>query len=309
NIIAGFARQDSGEVFIDGNRIDNLPAYRRNLGMVFQNYSLFPHMTIEANINFPLELRHIAPDKQRGLVKDALELVQMEGSNNKYPAQLSGGQKQRIAIARALVFKPSVLLMDEPMSAMDRKLRGQLQFELRNIQRHLATTMIFVTHDQDEALTMSDRIAVLNEGHVTQVGSPAEVYEQPHAPFQARFLGANTSAKGTVVAVDQDVAQLRLQDGSDVSGRAVNLSAGDKAIINIRAERLKLSDNPSTNTLSGTVEDVIYAGSETRYIVKCPLSELMIVSVVNDGCHVPFSVKSTVHIGWRPNDLMCFRDG
>lgn len=310
NIVAGFTRQTDGTVYIDDERVDDLPVHRRNLGMVFQNYSLFPHMTVEENVAFPLELRKVPKAERASRVAEALEMVQMENSERKRPAQLSGGQQQRIAIARALVFRPSVLLMDEPMSALDRKLRGQLQIELRNLQRRLGITVIFVTHDQEEALTMSDRIAVLHEGRVNQVGAPQFIYERPAGVFQAQFLGDSTTFYGLVTQVEGDRVTVTLADGTSVMGRCVDAVLSQHATLNIRAERVRLrrADGSGSASIVGTVADAIYVGSEIRYVVSLPFVNRLVASAVNDGQDEALAVGSSVTVEWDPDDLACFAD-
>jgi putative spermidine/putrescine transport system ATP-binding protein len=234
-------------------------------------------------------------------------MVQMEAHGAKRPAQLSGGQQQRVAIARALVFEPAVMLMDEPMSALDRKLRGQLQIELRDLQKSLGITMIFVTHDQDEALTMSDRLAVLNEGAVTQVGTPPVVYEEPSALFQAQFLGDSTTFEGVAREVAGDLATVEFADGTVVAGRAVDVVAGETVRANIRAERIRLV--PSTgesDNVRGMVTDVIYVGSEIRYRVSSDFCDQILVRSANAGSLPPFEIGDRVQIKWDAKDLACY---
>lgn len=310
NVVAGFTHQTDGQVLIDGERVDSLPVHRRNLGMVFQNYSLFPHMTVGENVGFPLTLRRVSKDDSRTRVTEALRMVQMDGSEAKRPSQLSGGQQQRIAIARALVFRPSVLLMDEPMSALDRKLRGQLQIELRNLHRQLGITVIFVTHDQDEALTMSDRIAVLHEGRVNQIGTPEHIYERPEGLFQAQFLGDSTTFTGTVVEIEDGHARVELSDGTVVEGRNVDARLGQESILNVRAERVRLrAADDATSKVKGTVEDSIYVGSQIRYLVSTSFTQELVVTAANVRRDAVLPVGASVSVEWNADDLACFSGG
>lgn len=309
NIIAGFTPATSGEVHIDDARIDGLPAHRRNLGMVFQNYSLIPHMTVQENVAFPLSLRRVPRSEIPGRVREVLSLVRMDGTEHRRPAQLSGGQQQRIAIARALVFNPSVLLMDEPMSALDRNLRSELQLELRALQRRLGITVIFVTHDQEEALTMSDRIAVLHDGRANQVGPPAEIYERPNALFQAQFLGDSTTFEGTLEDVSGSRATVRATGGLVLSGRMASDDLGDRVLMNVRSERVRVSPavERTPERPHGVISDVIYVGREIRYLVDTEFAGSLLVACPNAGGGARSLEPGTqVLIEWDPDDLACF---
>lgn len=309
NIIAGFFPATSGQVYIDDARIDMRPAHRRNLGMVFQNYSLIPHMTVFENVAFPLSLRRVPRSEIPERVRQVLALVRMEGTEHRRPAQLSGGQQQRIAIARALVFNPSVLLMDEPMSALDRKLRGELQLELRALQRRLGITVVFVTHDQEEALTMSDRVAVLHDGRTNQVGSPQQIYERPNALFQAQFLGDSTTFEGTLDQVSGSQATIRVAGGLVLSGRIASADLGERVLMNVRAERVKLrpAKDDAQDGQHGVIADVIYVGREIRYLVDTEFAGSLLVACANTGGDTSsLEVGTRVLVEWDPADLACF---
>jgi len=223
-MIAGFEIPDSGEISIDGEPIMFKPAYKRGIGMVFQNYSLFPHMTVERNIGFPLRMRKVGKEEMSEKIREALKLVRLSGYEKRFPRQLSGGQQQRIALARALVFNPYVLLMDEPLGALDKKLREHMQLEIKQITQALSITVIYVTHDQSEAMTMSDRIAVMNEGKIEQIGSPTEIYDNPVNYFVADFIGESNFIKGRIEQ-QRDQTCLFVSDGGM---RFVALSGKDK---------------------------------------------------------------------------------
>ena len=264
NMIAGFESLTSGRIALDGADIAALPAYKRNLGMVFQNYALFPHMTAAENIAFPLKQRKVGRSEIARRVSEALELVHLGGHGQRLPAQLSGGQQQRVALARAVVFEPRALLLDEPLGALDKKLRESLQLEISRLHRELGITFVFVTHDQDEALALSDRIAVFRDGHIEQAGTPAELYETPASRFVATFLG------------DSNVFTGHVRDGLLDTGwctlRAPAAADGPGALI-VRPEHLRLTvgrepeaENP--NLLSVTVTDVVYQGAFRRVLVR-----------------------------------------
>ena len=225
-MLAGFEAPTSGVIRIDGSRVDDLPPRRRGIGMVFQNYALFPHMSVEENLAFPLEVRGLARDECRERVDSALRLVRLEGLEKRRPGQLSGGQQQRVAIARALVFEPSLVLMDEPLGALDRRLREEMQYEIRRIHRELAVTVVYVTHDQEEAMVLSERIGVLRAGAVEQIAGPEALYEEPERSFVADFIGENNHLDGTVIAVDGDFCGSGGRQGAGPSAQNRRVQAG-----------------------------------------------------------------------------------
>src|SRR5216117_3575949 len=218
-MVAGFAHPTRGEIFVDGKPVAGLPPQKRDLGMVFQSYAVFPHLTVFDNIAFPLEIRRTRRAEIRQRVGQALELVRLAGYDQRLPRQLSGGEQQRVALARALVFRPRVLLMDEPLGALDKKLRAHMQLELKHIQQHLHVTVIYVTHDQEEALTMSDRVAVMRGGQTEQVGSPSKLYDAPGSPFVADFVGESNFLDGVVISTSPDGrAVVRAEGGLELRG-------------------------------------------------------------------------------------------
>jgi putative spermidine/putrescine transport system ATP-binding protein len=266
NMIAGFLSVTSGRILVDGVDIVKTPTHKRNMGMVFQQYALFPHMTAAQNVAFPLEQRGIDKATIRSMVADALDLVHLGAYAERLPRQMSGGQQQRVAVARALVFNPGVLLMDEPLGALDKRLREQLQVEMSRIHRSLGLTFIFVTHDQEEALSLSDRIAVFNEGRIEQVGTATELYERPASLFVAGFLGDSTVMSGTVIAegVNSDLGVLRVQANPDVP-------VGSRGAVVVRPERLTVSlDSVSAdrNAVSAQVTDLVYLGSSRKLVLR-----------------------------------------
>ena len=282
-MLAGFETPTGGEIRLDGEVINRVPPYRRNIGMVFQNYALFPHMTVADNLRFPLRVRKLAANEVEARVKRALGMVQLEAFGNRYPQQLSGGQQQRIALARALVFDPQLVLMDEPLGALDKNLRERMQLEIKHIQQNLGITVVFVTHDQSEALTMSDRIAVFNHGVIQQIDAPEALYEYPTNSFVADFIGENNALDGTVVAVAGEECDVRLDCGTVLRARTGNVGAGGRARIAVRPERVQLAGE-GANRLDATVRELIYLGDQIRlrvelagkheFTIKAPISQL-----------------------------------
>ena len=272
-MIAGFVEPTAGEILIDEQRI-TAPAYKRDIGMVFQNYALFPHMTAAENVAFPLKVRRTKKDRIRQLVAEALEMVGLADRGNSYPKQLSGGQQQRIALARALVFRPRIVLLDEPLGALDKKLREELHLELKRIQEQLQVTMIYVTNDQEEALVMSDRIAVFNEGKIEQLAEAEELYERPNSLFVAEFIGESNIFRGSFT---QSNGRSSLSTGKRklvVSEHAEPPDEEAQSALVVRPERLKVMDTradaesrPDQNAIQATVKEVIYLGSERKYIL------------------------------------------
>jgi spermidine/putrescine ABC transporter ATP-binding subunit len=280
-MIAGFETPTAGDITIDGRSVVTLPPHRRDIGMVFQNYALFPHLTVAENIAFPLRQRRVDRLTRTRLVAETLELVRLPGYDSRYPRQLSGGQQQRVALARAIVFRPRLLLMDEPLGALDKQLRESLQLEMRRLHADLGITFIYVTHDQEEALTMSDRIAVMNEGRIAQIGRPEDLYDRPCDQFVASFIGESnflpcivrSTENGEVVA-DCGGTVLRALAG------AATLN-GDKATFTMRPERVRIVDakpDPArTNRIWATVAETVFAGERRRYLCRCNGGETIVV--------------------------------
>jgi putative spermidine/putrescine transport system ATP-binding protein len=274
-MLAGFATPTTGEISLAGVPITRTPPHKRNFGMVFQNYALFPHMTVAENVAYPLSVRKVNRGDRKPKVEAALDMVRLGSLGARYPAQLSGGQQQRVALARALVFEPQLVLMDEPLGALDKQLREHMQIELKELHRRLGVTFVYVTHDQSEALTMSDRVAVFNDGFVQQVDRVDRLYEAPANRFVAGFVGDNTVLDGVVTATEGAACTVGLASGSRVTGLNVNdAKTGDKVQCCIRPERLELSrERNQANTFEATVADVIYFGDHLRLRCRVPQQE------------------------------------
>ena len=284
-MLAGFEPATGGEIYLNDRPINNVPPHKRGIGMVFQNYALFPHMTVAENLAFPLQLRKMSKSEQEDKVKRALDMVQLGRFGNRRPAQLSGGQQQRVAVARALVFDPELVLMDEPLGALDKQLREQMQYEIKHIHDNLGVTFVYVTHDQTEALTMSDRVAVFNDGIVQQLSAPDILYEQPGNSFVAQFIGENNTLNGTVIGIDGNECKVRLEDGTTLIAEKVNVaSEGDRTTLSLRPERVELiAAEGVENKVSGRVEELIYLGDHIRVRMSVCGNDEFIVKVRNRG--------------------------
>lgn len=271
-MIAGFEWPSEGEVFIEGKAMGHTPPFQRPVNTVFQNYALFQHMTVYQNIAFGLEMEKASASEIKTRVGRVLEMVQLLGMEKRYPRQLSGGQQQRIALARALIKMPNVLLLDEPLGALDLKLRKEMQLELKAIQQKVGITFVYVTHDQEEALTMSDRIAVMSKGKVLQMGAPVEIYERPNCKFVADFIGTSNFLDGKVKSIEQDTADVYVPLlNAEVKGLVSGaVSIGDEAVISVRPEKIRLADKAvlSQNCFEGNIVSSTYIGSDTHLIVE-----------------------------------------
>ena len=308
-MIAGFETPTAGDIAIDGKSVVAMPPYRRNIGMVFQNYALFPHLTVEENVGFPLKQRGVPKAERAKLVAEALELVHLPGYGARYPRQLSGGQQQRVAVARAVVFKPRLLLMDEPLGALDKQLRENLQLEMRRLHADLGITFIYVTHDQEEALTMSDRIAVMNDGKVAQVGSPEDLYDRPDNRFVAGFIGESNFLPAIVRGLEDDVVIAECE-GTLIRALCPGRPAsGEKVTLTTRPERLRFADANQAgmhpqNRLSVTVTEAVFAGERCRYmlqagdgtsiVLKEPSSAAIRRRAVGERAEIAWSVADTI---------------
>ena len=311
NLIAGFHEPSGGRVVIDGAEVTGVPAYRRGLGVVFQNYALFPHLTVFENVAFGLRMRGVPRGEMARQVAEALALVRLEGHAGAWPAQLSGGMQQRVALARALVFRPRVLLLDEPLAALDKKLRDEMRGELQEIQRAVRITTVFVTHDQQEALALSDRIAVMGRGRIEQVGTPREIYERPAARFVADFIGASNAVSGRVVAVGADEAEVELEGVGRLVVRAAcshrALAAGGRAELLIRPERLALlppggGDGP--NTFPARIAGLTYLGSHTEARVELAGGPRLLVALDEHRCPVVLSEGAAIRVSLPPDAFL-----
>ncbi|MGH7331875.1 MAG: ABC transporter ATP-binding protein [Candidatus Rokuibacteriota bacterium] len=316
-MVAGFTYPTHGQVFVDGKPVAGLPPQKRDLGMVFQSYAVFPHLTVFDNIAFPLQIRRARRAEIRQRVGEALELVRLGGYDRRLPRQLSGGEQQRVALARALVFRPRVLLMDEPLGALDKKLRGHMQLELKHIQRHLHVTVIYVTHDQEEALTMSDRVAVMQRGRIEQVGTPAELYEAPASRFVADFLGESNFVDGVIVgALAEGRWLIRAAGGLEFRGvGAVPLQMGQPVTAAVRPEKVVpvddvgVTETGALNACKGTVEEVIYVGDATRYRVALGADGAVTVKVPNRLGLRQHTEGQAVALTWSPAETRLFPRG
>jgi len=303
-MLAGFEPATHGEIFLNNKPINMVPPNKRGIGMVFQNYALFPHMTVAENLAFPLQVRGMSNADQEDRVKRILEMVELPQMGGRRPAQLSGGQQQRIAVARALVFEPDLVLMDEPLGALDKQLREQMQYEIKHIHENLGVTVVYVTHDQSEALTMSDRIAVFEDGVIQQLSTPDELYENPQNSFVAQFIGENNKLNGTVEKITKGICDVKLDNGKMVKAQQVNVeTAGGRTTLSLRPERVEL-DPPKTmkNVIDGKIEELIYLGDHIRVRMNVAGNDEFIVKVRNRGDRKPLSEGETKKIGWASAD-------
>ena len=305
-MLAGFETATNGEILLDGRPINQVPPHKRGIGMVFQNYALFPHMTVGENLSFPLEVRGMGKDEREAKVKRALDMVQMGAFINRRPAQLSGGQQQRIALARALVFDPALVLMDEPLGALDKQLREHMQFEIKHLHDSLGITVVYVTHDQGEALTMSDRIAVFNDGRIQQLASPADLYERPDNSFVAGFIGENNKLTGVVEDIAGGRALVRLPTGELIDATPVNVTIkGQKTMVSIRPERVEFKPEllpADAHLIEAEVVEVIYMGDLFRTVLKVAGHDDFVIKSRNTLGQRVLKPGEKIRIGWAPQD-------
>jgi spermidine/putrescine ABC transporter ATP-binding subunit len=305
-LIAGFQTPTAGQIFIRGQNILSVPPYNRNIGMVFQNYALFPHMTVFGNIAFPLKMRKIPQNEIKTRVEKVLETVKLPEFEKRYPKQLSGGQQQRVALARALVYDPPLLLMDEPLGALDKKLREYMQIEIRNLQRELKITSLYVTHDQQEALTMSDRIAVFDQGKIQQIGTPDELYEKPINRFVADFIGESNFIEGHIADINDHSATMTTADNKVrlPCPRLPNLALDQKIQLVIRPEKIKFveSSNILPVALKGVVEELIYIGEIKKYRIRISKEQILDLNQQISYGVTAFDKGDHVLIGWGLED-------
>ena len=305
NLIAGFIDPSTGSMELNGKPIEKLRAHERNLGVVFQHYALFPHMTVADNVEYPLKQRKVAKEERKKRVAEALEMVRLGQYADRFPKQLSGGQQQRVALARAVVYRPPILLMDEPLGALDKKLREWLQLELRRIHRELGSTFIYVTHDQEEALVLSDRIAVFNEGRIEQIGTAHELYTQPRTLFVGKFIGESSVFTGTGRSGAVTSGELTF------SGRG-EIPDGPAAVL-VRPEKLEVSDasgstltSAAVNRIPGTIDDIVFLGSAVKYNVSTAAGEAVVR--VPEERAVAANIGDRVMVGWATEDAVLLVD-
>ena len=305
-MLAGFETATSGEIKLAGRPINQVPPHKRNIGMVFQNYALFPHMTVGENLSFPLEVRGMGKDVREAKVKRALDMVQMGAFINRRPSQMSGGQQQRIALARALVFEAELVLMDEPLGALDKQLREHMQFEIKHLHNNLGITVVYVTHDQGEALTMSDRVAVFNDGRIQQLAPPADLYERPDNSFVAQFIGENNKLLGTIQELSGDKALVRLVTGELIDATPVNVTAvGQNTLVSIRPERVEFKPDmmpEGAHKVAAEVLEVIYMGDILRVRLRVAGSDDFVMKMRNTLGQTRLSPGQKIDVGWHPQD-------
>jgi len=311
-MIGGFEETSAGTIYLGDADVTDLPPFKRDVNTVFQNYALFPHLTVFDNVAFGLRRRKTAEDEVRRRVAEMLELVELPGYERRKPAQLSGGQQQRVALARALINHPKVLLLDEPLGALDLKLRKQMQIELKRIQTEVGITFIYVTHDQEEAMTMSDRIAVMRAGHIEQLGSPEDLYERPMTPFVAGFLGVSNLLDGEIESRNEQYISVRLGDGTVLRAPADGMAPSTRVRVGVRPEKLRViplvagggeAPDPGLNALDGTVLDASYIGVSTQYLIKTHDGHRLTVYAQNletGGASEALADGHPVRLTWKP---------
>lgn len=308
-LIAGFESATHGDILIQGKRMNDVPPHMRPVNTVFQNYALFPHLTVAQNVAFGLKAKHIQPTERERRVREALELVRLPNLANRKPSQISGGQQQRVALARAIVNEPAVLLLDEPLGALDLKLRKTMQIELKNLQMQLGITFVYVTHDQEEALIMSDRIAVMNEGRILQVDDPMTIYEKPATRFVADFIGESNFLSGAIDGVEPGRVVVKLAEDYRLTCSA-NGSAfhpGEQVTLAVRPEKVEIRHRNGhlPDALSGVLSGIAYLGTDTRYTVGLPFDTSIIVRMQNrhDEPQSKFAIGDPVQISWQADDI------
>ena len=309
NMLAGFERPSRGVITLAGKSVDRLPPYERNIGMVFQNYALFPHMSVEHNVAFPLSVRKTPRAEIAPRVRRALEMVRLWQFKDRRPAQLSGGQQQRVALARALVFEPTLVLMDEPLGALDKKLREHMQIELKQIHEMLGVTMVCVTHDQSEALTMSDRVAVFDHGAVVQIGTPHGLYNEPATEFVASFIGENNALDGIAERVGDGRCLVTLPTGLKATALAIgDIRPGAPVHLTIRPERIGMSnaDGQIDNRFQATVDDRIYHGDHQRLLARLANGQVLTVKI---GPEATMPAGGAIDLCWTTSDCRAFPAG
>lgn len=303
-MLAGFETATNGDILLGGKPINNVPPHKRGIGMVFQNYALFPHMSVAENLAFPLQMRKISKSEQEIRIKRALDMVELGAFGSRRPAQLSGGQQQRVAVARALVFDPELVLMDEPLGALDKQLREQMQYEIKHIHDNLGVTVVYVTHDQTEALTMSDRVAVFNDGVIQQLSPPAALYESPQNSFVAQFIGENNKLNGRIAELNGKSCSVDVAGGLRVKADPVNVGGvGSPTTLSLRPERVELApESPMDNMVEGKIEELIYLGDHIRVRMDVAGNNEFIVKVRNRSERRQIACGDMVQVGWQSVD-------
>jgi putative spermidine/putrescine transport system ATP-binding protein len=309
-LLAGFEAVTGGDIRVNGASVTRMPPYKRNIGMVFQSYALFPHMTVSENLAYPLSVRGMPRAEIAARVKEYLDLVELGDFGDRPPARLSGGQRQRVALARALIFEPSLVLMDEPLGALDRKLREQMQFEITRLHKKLGFTVIYVTHDQTEALTMSDRVAVFNAGVVQQCAPPNVLYEHPENAFVAGFIGENNLIPGKVLGVEGDAVRVSLAGGNDILARRADATrAGEACVVAVRPEKTHIAtgEHPRDNHITAKFTMRHYVGDFIRYYFELPDGSGITAKILNHAAAPRFADGEVASLGWHIADCHAFR--
>ena len=301
-MLAGFETSTSGKITLGGKVLNQLPPHKRDIGMVFQNYALFPHMTVAENVAFPLTVRRLAKSDIEERVTNALNMIKMGDIAHRYPSQLSGGQQQRVALARALVFEPRLVLMDEPLGALDKQLREHMQLEIKQLHDKFGLTIVYVTHDQSEALTMSDRVAVFHKGEIQQIDAPKVLYEEPKTAFVAQFIGENNQIHGTIASIDGDHCEVKLADGTLLKALAINIAAvGEATTVSVRPERILLGEAAKScdNLVSGRIKEFVYLGDHIRLCLDTCGSAHFVVKIPAGQFDGNIKFGDELHIGWQ----------
>ena len=303
-MLAGFTRPTSGSIRIRGRPVQATPPHRRGIGMVFQNYALFPHMTVRQNLTFPLEVRGVGRSRQEARLADILRLSRLHGLADRRPSELSGGQQQRVAIARALIFEPELVLMDEPLGALDRRLREEMQYEIRRIHHDLGITVVYVTHDQQEAMVLSDRVAVFRDGRIEQTAPPAMLYEEPERSFVARFIGENNRLDGVVRSVRDGLCEVKIGGGSIRALVVAPLEVGARTTVSIRPERIAISpaEGLYSNQIDARVEDLTFLGDHIRVRLRLLGTSDFIVKIPSTAGFGGILPGDDVRLGWAATD-------
>ena len=303
-MLAGFETPTNGQIYLDNKVISDIPPHKRGIGMVFQNYALFPHMTVYENLAFPLRVRKIPKDEADKKIDKALSMVSLKGFESRMPMQLSGGQQQRVAVARSLVFDPKLVLMDEPLGALDKNLRESMQYEIKHIHESIGVTVVYVTHDQSEALTMSNRIAVFNDGKVQQLSSPDKLYEEPVNSFVAEFIGENNTFSGTIMDVSGKTCKVKLNSGAEILANPISVKTkGEKTTVSLRPERALINPTSSMdNSHKGKIEEVIYHGDHTRLRINLLGNDQFILKIPNSSANLDIKLGNNINVGWNSTD-------
>ncbi|PWJ93812.1 MULTISPECIES: ABC transporter ATP-binding protein [Mesorhizobium] len=304
-MIAGFVQPEAGSILLDNTDLVGIPTHKRSIGVVFQNYALFPHMSVAQNIGFPLRMRDMEEADTRDHIARATALVRLHGLEERYARQLSGGQQQRVALARALVFQPPLLLLDEPLGALDRMLREQMKHELRRVHQELGTTLIYVTHDQDEALVLSDRIAIMKNGRVEQIAPPREIYERPVNQFVAGFMGESNFLGGRVVGEHGGTATVKIGELLLQGVPSSGIRADQDVEVFIRPEKIVFTAPGDEKGWAGTVKDLIYSGDSIRYVISLGSAQVIVKQTVRQGVYLP-ARGDAVSLSWDPLDIILF---